>query len=292
MACPRWPPIRISVFRLILSMQTKDFIDLEALIRSKNPRLLKWLPKFVLNFLKNKLHQDEINAFIAESGHLKDHEFCAAIIDYFDFKIEISGLENIPRTGGAILTLNHPLGGMDGVALIHSLREVRPDVVLIVNDLLLNLKQLTNLFVGVNKFGRNQGNVRHSIRSAFEKEQLVIIFPAGMVTRVHNKQIVEAEWKKTFVSYARELARPIVPIYIAGGLSNTFYRLNRFRTRLGIKANLEMFLLADEMYKQKHGKISFTIGKPLLASDLPAQLDDSAAANWVKDHVYQLKSQA
>ncbi len=269
-------------------MQTKDFIDLEALIKSKNPRLLKWLPRFVLNFLKNKLHQDEINGFIATYGHLKDHEFCAAIIDYFDFKIEINGLENVPREGGAILTLNHPLGGMDGVALIHALREIRPDVALIVNDLLLNIKQLSNLFVGVNKFGRNQGNVRHNIRAAFEKEQLVIIFPAGMVTRVHNKQIVEAEWKKTFVSYARELNRPIVPIYIAGGLSNTFYRLNRLRTRLGIKANLEMFLLADEMYKQKHGKISFTIGKPLLPHDLPSDLDDTRAANWVKDHVYHL----
>lgn len=270
-------------------MQTKDFIDLEALIKSKNPRLLKWLPRFVLNFLKSKLHQDEINAFIATYGHLKDHEFCAAIIDYFNFKIELSGLENIPKEGGAILALNHPLGGMDGVALIHALHEVRSDVVLIVNDLLLNIKQLSNLFVGVNKFGRNPGNVRHHIRSAFEKEQVVIIFPAGMVTRVHNKQIVEAEWKKTFVTYARELQRPIIPIYIAGGLSKTFYRLNRIRTKLGIKANLEMFLLADEMYKQKHGKISFTIGKPLLPQDLPSNLDDNGAANWVKDHVYQLK---
>ena len=66
-------------------MSRQDLIDLEALIQSKNPRLLQWLPRFVLSFLKRKLHQDEINAFIAESGHLKDHEFCAAIIDYFDF---------------------------------------------------------------------------------------------------------------------------------------------------------------------------------------------------------------
>ncbi|MFM6946979.1 MAG: 1-acyl-sn-glycerol-3-phosphate acyltransferase [Flavobacteriales bacterium] len=271
-------------------MQTKDFIDLEALIKSKNPRLLKWLPRFVLNFLKNKLHQDEINDFIAKYGHLQDHEFCAAIIEYFDFKIELTGLENIPREGGVILALNHPLGGMDGVALIHAIREVRSDVVLIVNDLLLNIKQLSNLFVGVNKFGRNQGSVRQHIRSAFEKEQVVIIFPAGMVTRVHNKQIIEADWKKTFVTYARELNRPIVPIYIGGGLSKTFYGINKIRTKLGIKANIEMFLLADEMYKQKHGKISFTIGKALLPMELPTHLDDSSAANWVKDHVYELKN--
>ena len=270
-------------------MSSSNFIDIAALIKSKNPRLLRLLPTFVLSFLKRKLHQDEINAFIAANGHLKDHDFCEAIIDYFQIQIEIKGLEHIPTNGGVILALNHPLGGMDGVALIHALRQTRPDVVLIVNDLLLSIKQLSNLFVGINKFGRNQGGVRQNIRGAFEKEQAVIIFPAGMVTRIHYGQIVEPEWKKTFVTYARELHRPIVPIYIEGRLSKTFYRVNRWRKRLGIKANLEMFLLADEMFKQKKGKISFVIGKPLTDYDLPSELDDYATANWIKNHVYSLK---
>jgi len=246
-------------------MSRQDLIDLEALIQSKNPRLLKWLPRFVLSFLKRKLHQDEINAFLLENGHLQDHAFCEAI------------------------ALNHPLGGMDGVALIHAIREKRPDVALIVNDLLLNIKQLSNLFVGINKFGRNNGGVRQNIRGAFEKEQVVIIFPAGMVTRIHYGQIIEPEWKKTFVTYARELNRPIIPIYIDGRLSKTFYRINRWRKRLGIKANIEMFLLADEMYKQKKGKISFVIGAPLTNEIIPKTLDDYSAANWVKNHVYSLK---
>lgn len=271
-----------------MSAQTK--IDIEALIKSKNPRLLKWLPRFVLNYLKKKLHQDEINAFLAAKGHLKDHEFCQAVIDYFQIEVEVQGIEKVPATGGVILALNHPLGGMDGVALIHALRHTRLDVAVIVNDLLLNIEQLSNLFVGVNKFGRNHGGVRNSIRNAFQKEQALIIFPAGMVTRIHYGQIIEPEWKKTFVSYARELQRPIVPIYIDGALSKAFYRVNRWRKRFGIKANLEMFLLADEMYKQKNGKITFVIGQPLYPKDLPQNLDDLDAANWVKNHVYSLKS--
>jgi 1-acyl-sn-glycerol-3-phosphate acyltransferase len=270
-------------------MSKQDLIDIEALIKSKNPSLLKWLPRFVIAFLKRKLHQDEINAFLRASGHLQDHAFCEAIVNYFEIKIDIKGLENIPETGGAILALNHPLGGMDGIALIHALREKRPDVALIVNDLLLNLKQLSNLFVGINKFGRNDGGVRKNIRSAFEKEQAVIIFPAGMVTRIHKGQIIEPEWKKTFVTYARELNRPIIPIYIEGRLSKPFYRVNRWRKRLGIKANIEMFLLADEMYKQKKGKITFVVGAPLIPQHLPAELNDYEAANWVKNHVYSLK---
>lgn len=270
-------------------MSRTDLIDIEDLIKSKNPRLLKWLPRFVISFLKRKLHQEEINDFLIAYGHLQDHAFCEALINYFEIDIEIKGLENIPQTGGAILALNHPLGGMDGVALIHALRDKRQDVALIVNDLLLNIKQLSNLFVGINKFGRNDGGVRTNIRSAFEKEQVVIIFPAGMVTRIHYGQIIEAEWKKTFVSYARQLDRPIVPIYIDGRLSKAFYRLNRWRKRIGIKANIEMFLLADEMFKQKKGKISFVIGAALTPQQLPAELNDYAAANWVKNHVYSLK---
>ncbi|TAF88626.1 MAG: glycerol acyltransferase [Flavobacteriia bacterium] len=271
-------------------MSRQDLIDIEALIKSKNPRLLKWLPRFVIAFLKRKLHQKEINTFLTTYGHLQDHAFCEALINYFEIEIAIEGLENIPAAGGAILALNHPLGGMDGIALIHALRDKRPDVALIVNDLLLNIKQLSNLFVGINKFGRNDGGVRQNIRSAFEKEQLVIIFPAGMVTRIHYGQIIEAEWKKTFVSYARQLERPIVPIYIDGRLSKAFYRLNRWRKRIGIKANIEMFLLADEMFKQKKGKISFVIGAALTPQQLPAELTDYEAANWVKNHVYSLKT--
>lgn len=270
-------------------MSRQDLIDIEALIKSKNPSLLKWLPRFVISFLKRKLHQDEINAFLRASSHLQDHAFCEAIVNYFEIEIDIKGLENIPETGGAILALNHPLGGMDGIALIHALREKRPDVALIVNDLLLNIKQLSNLFVGINKFGRNDGGVRQNIRSAFEKEQAVIIFPAGMVTRIHYGQIIEPEWKKTFVSYARQLQRPIVPIYIEGRMSKAFYRLNRWRKRVGIKANIEMFLLADEMFKQKKGKITFVVGATLSPQQLPAELNDYDAANWVKNHVYSLK---
>ncbi|MEN9968190.1 MAG: hypothetical protein RIR94_362 [Bacteroidota bacterium] len=270
-------------------MSKQDLIDIEALIKSKNPSLLKWLPRFVIAFLKRKLHQDEINAFLRASGHLQDHAFCEAIVKYFEIEIDIKGLENIPETGGVILALNHPLGGMDGIALIHALREKRPDVALIVNDLLLNIKQLSNLFVGINKFGRNDGGVRQNIRGAFEKEQAVIIFPAGMVTRIHYGQIIEPEWKKTFVSYARQLQRPIVPIYIEGRMSKAFYRVNRWRKRLGIKANIEMFLLADEMYKQKKGKIAFLVGAPLTPQHLPTELNDYQAANWVKNHVYSLK---
>ena len=92
------------------------------------------------------------------------------------------------------------------------------------------------------------------------------------------------------MTYARALNRPIVPIYIEGRLSKTFYRINRWRKRIGIKANIEMFLLADEMYKQKKGKISYVIGQPLTPQDIPQNLDDYTAANWVKNHVYSLKS--
>jgi hypothetical protein len=110
-----------------------------------------------------------------------------------------------------------------------------------------------------------------------------------MVSRIYDGQIQDSEWKKTFITYGRELNRPIVPIHISGQLSPFFYRLYKIRTFFGIKANIEMFYLADEMLKQKNKFIRFTVGKPIMGKDINPNMDDLKAANWFKSQVYQLK---
>jgi hypothetical protein len=111
-----------------------------------------------------------------------------------------------------------------------------------------------------------------------------------MVSRIHEGIIQDFEWKKTFMTYGRSLNRPIVPIFISGQLSPFFYRLFKLRKWLGIKANLEMFYLADEMLKQKNKTIRYTVGEPILGKDVDPNMDDYTAANWFKSIVYQLKN--
>ena len=135
-------------------MKNEKFIDIKKLIASKNPTLLKWLPRFIIRYLKRILHEDELNEFIANNKHKSNFEFCDSVIEYFKIDIEMIGIENIPKDGSIILAMNHPLGGMDGVAFISSIQNHRKDIKYIVNDLLMNVKNLKDLFVGVNKHGK------------------------------------------------------------------------------------------------------------------------------------------
>lgn len=270
-------------------MEESKLIDIRKLIGSKNPKLLKWIPGFVINYLKRILHQDEINQFIIDHKNDFDQDFCKAVIDYFNIKVVINGLENIPKNGPVILAMNHPLGGMDALALVKGLDGHRNDLIFIVNDLLLHLKNMNGLFVGVNKHGKNQPEVRAQIKQTFESEKALCIFPAGLVSRKIKGNVEDLLWKKTFITYGRMLDRTIVPIYIDGELSNFFYRLANFRKAIGVKANIEMLYLADELFRQRNRTITFTVGKPIQAKEFMPGENDIKSAEAFRKMVHSLK---
>ena len=266
----------------------EKFIDIKKLIHSKNPKLAKWLPGFILNYLRRVLHEEEINAFIASHKNVMNEDFCDAVVKYFNIKIKIEGVENIPKSGPIIIAMNHPLGGMDALALVSGIRHHRSDMRFIVNDLLMHLTNLKGLFVGVNKHGKNQVSTRQEIMQLFESDEAVCIFPAGMVSRIFEGKIQDSEWKKTFIIYALKYDQPIIPIYIDGKLTPRFYRIFKIRRFLGIKANLEMFFLADELFKQRNKTITFTVGKPIQARDMDSNLSEQELAQYVKKEVYSI----
>lgn len=268
-------------------MEQKKFIDVHGLIASKSPRLAKWIPGFVIRYLKRILHQDEINAFLEKHHQLKNAEFCEEVVKYFNIQIELVGKENIPSEGSIILAMNHPLGGMDALALVTAIKDQRTDIKFIVNDLLMHLHNLSDLFVGVNKHGKNDQSVRQQIMDLFESSEAVCIFPAGLVSRKVKGEIRDLDWKKTFVTYAAKYDQAVIPVYIDGQLSPFFYRLSRLRKFLGIKLNLEMLYLSDEMFKQRDKTIRFVFGKPLYIKDLPT-ISEREQAQLVKAKVYEL----
>jgi len=116
--------------------EEEKFIDIEKLLQQKN---VTWLPKFVVAYLKRVIHQKDVNQFIAKNKNVYNEDFGEAALKYIGIEANIVGLENIPKEGGVILTANHPLGGMDAMALISKIREHRNNMRFIVNDILLNL---------------------------------------------------------------------------------------------------------------------------------------------------------
>jgi putative hemolysin len=264
------------------------FIDVEKVLQEKNPRLLKRLPKFVINYLKRILHQDEINQIIEENKDLEGADFCHEIISRFQIQTDIHGLEHAPKEGGVIFVANHPLGGMDALTLVHHFAAYRPDMKFIVNDILLHLKNLNGLFVGVNKHGSNAVSSLQNVEALFASDKAIFVFPAGLVSRKIKGQVRDLKWKKTFVTRARKYEHPIVPVYIRGRLSNFFYRLSSLRQFLGLKTNIEMLYLVNELFKQKNKRIDITFGKPILVWELDANVSDAEWADRIKARVYDL----
>jgi putative hemolysin len=269
------------------------FINVREIIRKKNPRLLRWMPSFVLNYIRKILHEDEINDFIRRNGHLYNLEFVDAIVKEFGAHVKVNGIENIPARGGLILAANHPLGGLDAMALTHVVGQVRSNPVFIVNDILLNLENLRQIFIPVNKHGRNSVAVIHQMNDAFAEDRPIMIFPAGLVSRKQDDgSIADLEWKKSFVTKARQYKKAIIPVYISARNSARFYNLARLRKRLGIKANIEMFFLVDEMYRQRRKTITITFGEPVHSHLAAQSASDQILAAEIRNQVYKLAAKS
>jgi len=265
------------------------FIDIEKAIKSKDAKLLKWLPKFILRYIIKTVHENEINQILLENKDKYGYDFCKDIIDRFKIKITAKGTENIPKKGGYIFVANHPLGGMDAMAIVTTVAPIRNDIKFVVNDLLLNFKNLKGLFVGVNKHGVNSKESLNMVDDLFASDNAVFIFPAGLVSRKNKGKIEDLEWKKTFITRAKKHNKTIIPVFVGGSLTNFFYRLSNYRTKIGIKANIEMFYLADESFKQENKHLDIIFGQPIPFSHFDRSKTDKEWAAWMKKKVYDLK---
>ena len=267
------------------------FIDTERIISEKNPKLLKILPRFLLNYLKKTLHEDDLNELFDDQKGVPSYEFCAHVMERWNIDLHMHGLDNIPDEGGTYFASNHPLGGIDAIALIHCLQFRRRDIRFIVNDVLLKLPNLKELFVGVNKIGTTPKEALKQINELFDSDHATCIFPAGLVSRRIRGEIRDPQWKKTFITKARQLKKPVVPVHIDGHLSSFFYNLSNLRRKLGIKTNVEMLYLADELYQHYGRTVNVRFGKPIPPETFDRSKSDQEWASWVKERVYELADQ-
>lgn len=264
-------------------------IDLEEVIRNKNPRLLKLLPRVVLNYIKRVIHQTEFNSFLVETKDIHNHDFVCGTLKHFQIKVISEGLDNIPKEGGCIVVCNHPLGGIDGIAVMQEVAKRRTDIKALVNDLLMNLHNLTSLLIPINKHGKNAINNVKLLDRTYASEECIIVFPAGLVSRKQKGEIKDLEWKKSFVSKAIQYKHDVIPVYIEAKNSRFFYNLGSLRKKLGIKVNLEMFFLVDEVYKQKGKTIKISVGEPIPYTTFTKSLTHLQWAEIVKEKVYSLE---
>jgi len=246
------------------------------------------MPWFILNYLRRIVHEDDLNDFIARQGHKKGLDYLYGILEEFGVNLVLIGKEKLPETGRYLLASNHPLGGLDGIAFMVGVSKIRKDFIFPVNDILLSLDGMKEFFVPINKHGSNSDNVR-ILNETFASDQVLLYYPAGLVSRKKKGVIKDLEWKKTFITKARQYKRDVIPVYMDGRNSNFFYNLSNLRTRLGIKANIEMLYLVDETYKQYDKTIHIVFGEPIAWETFDRSKKDLEWAAMVREKVYELK---
>lgn len=237
-------------------------LDVEKVFADKSPTLSKVLPGFVIRYIKRIVHQDKLNTYLEKYKDSVGVDFIEGILGEMNTKLDIHGLENIPEKGRCVVASNHPLGGLDGLALMLAVSKVRNDILFPVNDILMNVDNLKPLFTPINKHGGKAQNME-VVNETFASESIVCYFPFGLVSRKRKGKIEDLFWRPTFITKSVKFKRDIIPTYIVGRNTNFFYNLSNIRKKLGIKANLEMFFLVDELFKQENATLKITFGKPI-----------------------------
>ena len=265
-------------------------IDVETILKSKAGRKAKYVPGFLVSYLKKIIHQDEINYFLRENRDKSGLDFIRSFMKFFNNSFEIKGIENLPNDGRFTFVSNHPLGAQDGLGLGLILGErYEGKIKFLVNDLLMNIPQLSSLFIPVNKTGGQSRNLPQQVAAAFASDDHIVMFPAGICSRKQKGVIRDLEWKKTFIVKSVQSKRDVVPIYFDGENSDFFYRLANINKMLGIKFNIAMLYLSDEMFKNSNKKFTVTIGKPIPWQTFDETRRPGQWAQYVQDIVYNLK---
>ena len=265
-------------------------IDAGEVLRSKNPALGRIIPPFVISYLRKLIHQDEINAFLSLHGHLHDDAIVGAWLDYLGIKYTVEGAGNIPLSGRYIFVSNHPLGGLDGLVFIHELTRYYSSIKFPVNDILTNIKNMSGIFLPVNKHGSQGRDGAALIESAYASDSQILYFPAGLCSRRKGGVIRDLTWHKSFVNKAVKYERDVIPAHFSGRNSGFFYSLANLRKALGIKANIEMLYLADEMFRQRGKEIRLVFGKPIPWQTFDRTKTAPEWAGWVKEKTYELET--
>jgi 1-acyl-sn-glycerol-3-phosphate acyltransferase len=264
-------------------MTVKKFVDIEHILKHKAKKLYKWLPGFAINWLKRKLHEEEINRAMVLLKEERGLEFNKKALDFVGAKVIPVHQELIPLKGNITIAANHPLGGLDGMALIKAVGDVRPDVHFFVNDILKSISNYGDVFVAVNKLGAISAGSLRTMEEIFRLGGAVLIFPAGLVSRKIDGKVRDLSWKKSFVTQAIDHKRLVQPVFIEGANSKFFYNFAHFRKKIGIKANIEMLFLPDEMFRANKKDIRIHFSKPFSYE----VFDDSRNHKQWADKIYE-----
>ncbi len=263
-------------------------IDVDKVLRTRLPRHYRYIPRFAVRWLERTICQDQLNAILLKMAGKNSVDAASAALTEMGITIDEKGLEQLPE-GRYMFVSNHPLGGLDGLALISLIgNRYERHIKFLVNDLLMAVEPLRGVFLPVNKYGSQSRATATQIEEALKSDEQFITFPAGLCSRMQpDGTIADLPWQKAAVNHAVNYQRDIVPIYFDACNSKFFYRFAKWRKKLGIKFNIELIFLPKEMIKQCGSTLHVIIGEPIPWTSLDARAPKKEAAR-LRDIVYSM----
>lgn len=267
-------------------------INVAEVLRQRLPRYNRFIPRCLVRRLERTICQEELNKLLRDNFPKRDAEFCRGVLDDLNVTVNFHNVANIPPKNHTrvLFVSNHPLGGLDGMALIDFVNRYYGKAPrFIVNDLLSAVEPLSDTFIPVNKHGAQSRQAIKKLDEAFASDAPLLMFPAGLVSRRGKKGVIaDLQWQKMFVAKAKEYQRDIIPLHFYGENSAFFYKFAKFRQRIGLKFNIEMIYLPREVFRSKGKTFDVVVGQPISYT----ALDDMAPmqkAQQIRQLIYTLQ---
>lgn len=265
-------------------------IDIGAVLAAKAPKIARFVPRWAVEWLRRTIREREINHILRSYWDLPPQEFIRACFREWNVTYSIEGLERLDPAGRYLFASNHPFGGMDGMMLADKLIDRFGDARVVVNDLLMYLDPLRPLWIPVNKHGMQNSDYARRFGDEFAGDVPILTFPAGLCSRRPHGVVEDPEWRPSFLKKAYDSQREIVPVFVEGHLSDFFYGTTNWRRRLGVKFNIEMLWLPDEMFSQEGKHFRIVVGDPVPLSELSAQGSLRAQTEYIRKKAYFLQN--
>ncbi len=263
-------------------------LEVEKMMRESKFLVFRLFPRFLINMLKSVIREDEINNLHLKVAHKTGIEYVGALLQELNIQVYIHHTERVEYADRCIFVANHPLGGIDALSFLHSIYQLKGEVVSPSNNFFSYVPNLRPLIVGVNVFGKNTRQQTAAINQVFLSNKQIMIFPAGLVSRKINGKIQDTPWQKSFISKAIQTQRYVVPVFISGQNTRVFNRIYKFRKMMGISIPLEAARLPAEMFLKKGSDIHLVFGDPIPPDFFDRTKTPLEWAKYVREVVYKL----
>ena len=266
-------------------------IDVELALQEKIPDIYKKIPGVLIRLMEKVIRQADMNRMIHESSHLNGIPLVDWVLDQFGVNIVVKGKKLIPKKGRYIYPANHPIGSLDGLAIVSVVAKIHPLIKFVANDLLRVIKGFDSISLYIARFGQINRRNAILINKTLASEAQLLVQPAGTVSKRNPVKISDLAWNKFFIHKAIQYKRDVIPVHVQARNSRLFYNIASFRKIFRIKSNLEMFLLPREMFNKSGKTITITFGIPIAYKTFDDSRTHLEWAQKVREYVYVLGSE-